>query len=102
MTGRVTITRGTFPDHFDVDVDVPCVVRPAAAQGQLETVSGGEQVALHMYDVRLPYQQDIVRGDVLTVTRSADDLAVGRWLTVVQVITDDEQTTRIVIAKESR
>ena len=102
MNSRVTITRGTFPTHVTVDFDVPCVIRPSATPGQIETTSGAEQVALHMYEVRLPYQQDVVRDDVFTVERSPDDLAVGRFLTVVQVITDDEQTTRIVIAKESR
>lgn len=102
LTGRCTITRGTYPDHADVATDVHCVVRPSSHAVVDVDLAGAEQVAIHAYDVRLPVDQDIARGDVVTVTRSADPLMQGRWLTVFAVVTDEWVTTRIAVCKEDR
>lgn len=100
LSGRCTLSRGVYPD-LDTVEDVPCRVRPSQ-RAVTEVQSGGEEVALHLYDVRLFADQDVARGDVVTVTRSADPLLVGRWLTVVEVVTDEWQTTRIAVCMEGR
>lgn len=102
MVDRCDITRGTYPDHVRVASEVPCVVRPARGGGRSEIVQGGEAVTLHFYDVRLPYDQDVRRGDVLTVTRSDDPQMVDRAVTVRESTIDSEQTSRLVVAEESR
>lgn len=101
LTGRAALTRGTWPDVVTVDPDVHCRVRPSLRH-TVEVSSGGEQVALSVYDVRVPYETDIRRGDVLTLTRSADALQVGWWTTVVEVVVDEWVTTRIAVCHTSR
>lgn len=102
LTGRCTITRGAYPDHVTVGSDVPCVVRPSSNATVDVDVAGGEQVAIHMYDVRLPVDQDVSRGDVITITQTADPLLQGRWLSVFEVVNDEWMTTRIAVCKEDR
>lgn len=99
MTARCDITRGTQP-NLETTKDVPCVVRPSN-MSNTQVSSGGEQVGLHLYDVRLPYDTDIRRGDVLTITRSRDPQMVGRWITVREATIDEELTSKVVVAEES-
>jgi hypothetical protein len=99
LSGRCTITRGTYPDLTYV-YDVPCVVRPAQAQ-RGDVTSGGERLALHLYDVRLPYETDVRRGDTLTITKSRDPQMVDRAITVTESTLDSELTSRTVVAQES-
>lgn len=80
---------------------LPCVVRPSLRH-TTEVQHGGEQVALSVYDVRVPYEADVRRGDVLTVTRSADVLQVGEWVTVIEVVMDEWVATRIAVCHRSR
>ena len=102
MTARCTITRGTYPNHADVDTDVPCGVRPSDRVAREDELASGGVAHLHLFDVRLPYDQDVVKGDVLTITTSRDPQLEGRYLTVVQVLTTETVTTRTVICEESR
>ena len=99
MTARCDITRGTLP-NLETTEGVPCVVRPSQ-MSNTQVSSGGEQVGLHLYDVRLPYDTDVRRGDVLTITRSRDPQMVGRWITVREATIDEELTSKVVVAEES-
>ena len=101
LTGRCTVTRGDWPETVTVDTDVGCVVRPSQ-QARTEVSSGGEQVSLHVYDVRVPWGLDVERGDVLTVDSSRDPQMVGRSLTVIEVTADEWAATRMVVCQESR
>jgi hypothetical protein len=101
MVDRVDITRGTWPDVETVAANVGTVIRPSQRITE-EIPSGGTQVIMHAYDLRLPVNVEVERGDVITVVRSHDDRLVGRWLTVFEVVADTEQTSRIVVCKESR
>lgn len=101
LKDKVVITRGSHPNVTTVAEHVPAVVRPSQ-RATVEVSSGGQTVAMHAYDIRIPYDQDVARGDVLTITESADSELVGRWLTVHDVVADSEQTSRIVVCWESR
>lgn len=101
LKDRVTVTRGSFPTVTTVAAGVAAVVRPSQ-RATVEVSSGGQTVAMHAYDIRVPVGTDVERGDVLTVTASADANLVGRWLTVHDVVADSEQTSRIVVCWESR
>jgi hypothetical protein len=99
LTGRCTITRGTYPDLTSV-VGVPCVVRPKSS-GLSETMQGGAALVQNFYDVRLSETADVRRGDVLTITASDDPQMVGRFLTVRESTIDEWQTVRRVVCEES-
>ena len=101
LTGRCTVTRGDWPEYETVDTDVGCVVRPSQ-QHTTEVTSGGQQVSLHVYEVRVPWDLDVERGDMLTVDKSRDPKMVGRALTVVEVVADEWAATRMVVCQESR
>lgn len=101
MTGRCDVTRGDWPDESTVGSNVRCAVRPSL-RANTEASVGGDQVALHVYDVRVPWDLDVERGDVVTVTVSDDPQLVGRHLTVVEVSGDEWGALRILICHESR
>jgi hypothetical protein len=100
-TGRANLTRGTYPDLETVDDDLPVVVRPADRSGVQDVSSGGAAVAMHFYDVEVPFGTDIRRGDVLTITRSRDPQMMGRWLTVRESTIDEELASKRVLCEES-
>ena len=97
---RVDITRGTFPDVVTVATDVPAFIRTSGTVTR-EVSSGGENVVISGYQVRLPSDTDCQRGDVLTVRKSTDAEQVGRFLTVIEPVLGTEQTSRIVSCHES-
>jgi hypothetical protein len=99
LKGRCTITRGTYPNLTSIP-NVPCRVRPSL-RATNEVASGGEVRALHLYDVRLPFETDIRRGDTLHITRSSDPQMVNRWLTVREATIDEDIASRTVVAEES-
>jgi len=101
FTGRLTIARGRHPNVITAAQDVPCKVRPSE-RASAEVASGGDQVTLGVFDVVVPYGTDLQRGDVLTLTRSYDDMQVGWWCTVVEVLVDEEVTNRVAIGHRSR
>ena len=101
LTGRCTVTRGTYPNVETVYEDLPCLVRPSQ-RATTEVSSGGEQVSLSVYDVRVPYDTDLRRGDGITLTRSQDVLQVGEWVTVVEVVVDEWTASRVAVAHRSR
>ena len=101
FTGRCTVTRGTWPDVVTAYTDLPCLVRPSQ-RATTEVSSGGEQVSLAVYDVRVPYDTELRRGDVVTLTRSQDVLQVGEWVTVVEVVVDEWTASRVAVAHRSR
>ncbi len=104
LTSRCTISRGTYPDQVDVATDVPCLIRPAmgrSTSSEVEVV-GAETVAVHVYDVKFRFDQDVQRDDVVTVTRTADPLLQGRWLSVHGVVNDEWLTSRIAVCTEDR
>lgn len=101
MDSRCTITRGTHPDVTTVATDAPCIVVPSERVSR-EVEAGGETVRLHLHEVTLLPNQDVEQGDVITVTTSRDGALVGRYLTVVDEVTDDWVTNRRVIAVEGR
>lgn len=101
MTTKVTVSRGVWPSVTNVATDVPAVVRPSGTSRRT-VQSGGDQLDVAAYDVRLPAGQDVVEGDVLTVTASRDSEMVGRWLTVDHVLVDEWQTSRRVVCSEAR
>lgn len=101
MKDRVTITRGAHPTVATVATAVPATVRPSS-RATVEAESGGQTVAMHAYDLRVPVGTDVRRDDVVQVTSSPDAELVGRWLTVYEVVADTEQTSRIVVCRESR
>jgi len=101
LKDRVTVTRGSHPNVTTVATGVPAVVRPSQ-RATVEVSSGGQTVAMHAYDIRVPVATDARRGDVLTVTSSPDGNLVGRWLTVHDVVADSEQTSRVLVCWESR
>jgi hypothetical protein len=100
MSARCTITRGTHPDVSTVATDVECVIRPSL-RAPSEVTSGGTRYGLHLYDVRLPYDTDVRRGDVVTVTRSRDPQMAGRAVRVRESTIDEYLTTKTVVAEES-
>lgn len=100
MTARCTVVRGTYPDLETVHADLPCLVRPTL-RASTEVTSGGDELGLHRYDVLVPYDSDLRRGDVLTITKSRDPQMVGRWITVREATIDEELTSRRVVAEES-
>jgi hypothetical protein len=100
LSGRCTVTRGTWPDLTTVAENLPCVWRPSL-RAATEVTSGGTEYGLHLYDGRMPYDTDIRRGDVVTITRSRDPQMVGRWLTVREVTIDEYLTSKVVVAEES-
>jgi hypothetical protein len=97
---RCTLTRGTYPD-LTPTADIPCSVSPMPSGTTGEVQSGGTAMVLNFYRVLLPYDLDVRRGDVLTITRSRDPRMVGRWLTVREATIDEDLTSRIVICEES-
>jgi hypothetical protein len=100
LSGRCTVTRGTWPNVETVAEDVPCAFRPSLV-ASAEVGSGGRQYGLHMYDGTLHTAADIRRGDVCTFTRSRDARMVGRWLTVREATIDEYLASRKVVAEES-
>lgn len=101
MTSRVTITRGTWPNLTTVAADVPALVRPTDMATR--TVSqGGAELQVAGYMVRVDAAEDVLEGDVLTVTASRDEEMVGRWLTVDELVVDEWQTSRRLICMEAR
>jgi hypothetical protein len=98
---RATVTRGTHPTVTTVHASLPVRVRPSQ-RATTEVESGGETVALHLYDVETDPTADLRRHDVLTILSSEDPKMVGRWLTVIEVTGDDWQAGRRVVCQESR
>lgn len=103
LTDRCTVTRGTYPDHVNVAVGVPCQVRASSSRANREVdVAQGETITLPVYELRVPYTTDIARGDVISVTASIDPQFTGRWLTAVEVTADSLVATRVVTCREQQ
>lgn len=103
LEDRCTITRGTYPDHADVDTDVPCQVRASSSRANREVdVAQGEVITLPVYELRVPHDQDIKRDDGVTITRSRDPEFDGRFLTAVEVTADSLVATRVVTCREQQ
>jgi hypothetical protein len=84
-----------------VHADYPCRVRPS--QRATRTVDfGGEQVTVHLYDVKVPQDCAAKKGDVVTVRASRDAALVDRPLIVREATHDEYVVTRVLLCEESR
>lgn len=102
MVDRVNVTRGSYPAVTTVATSVACRIMSPSRRATEETASGGETVALHAYNVRVPEGTDVARDDVLTIVASRDPGLVGRWLTVFEVVNDTYQITKMLVCREAR
>lgn len=101
MVDRADVTRGAHPSVTTTETSVPCRIMPST-RATVETSSGGETVAVHAYDVRVPKGTDVFRNDVLTIVESRDPELVGKWLTVFEVVNDTYQITKMLVCREAR
>jgi hypothetical protein len=62
----------------------------------------GEQIALSMYDLKVPHDLDARKDDVFEPTTSRDPNLIGRHLVVREVVYDEWVVTRVLICEESR
>jgi len=79
----------------------PADVKPLDVQNR-EVQAGEREVALRSFEVRLPFDEPaaIARGDLVTVTASADPRLVGRVLTVTGVGHGGRRTARHLDAED--
>lgn len=101
MVDRADVTRGAHPSVTTTETSVPCRIMPST-RATVEASSGGETVAVHAYDVRVPKGTDVFRNDVLTIVESRDPELVGKWLTVFEVVNDTYQITKMLVCREAR
>lgn len=94
-------TTGIYESSGDQTYSGPCLVRPAERDFRKASF-GGNQVSVHMYEVRLPKDTEAEVLDIITVTASNDSGLVGRHLVVRDVLFDEWSTVRKVIAEEVR
>lgn len=111
MTDTVTITRVTGQTYNSTTMAYepttatvytgPADVKPLDVQNR-EVQAGEREVALRSFDVRLPFDEPaaVVRGDLLTVTASADAGLVGRVLTITGVGHGGRRTARHLDAED--
>jgi hypothetical protein len=110
MTDTITISRVTGqvynPATLDYDPTTatlytgPADVKPLDLQNR-EVQAGEREVAVRSFDVKLPFGTaaanvagDFTRGDVVTVTSSADASLIGRMLVVTGVGHGGRRTAR--------
>ena len=91
--GALSTATDTYATSFAAVYAGPCRVKPAAAE-QVRT-SGEVAVSTRRYTVSVPLAVATVqRGDVLTVTASADPALVGRPLVVIDFTLGELVTAR--------
>lgn len=92
---------GTYTDPETTIYSGPVGLRPQGTEARIVEY-GGQAVTLRTYDVELPADTDVRRGDELTVTASPLDAdLVGRTLTVIDVLYDDRQVVRRAVVQDN-
>lgn len=80
-----------------------CWVSPSTRATSTRIVdAAGQQVTIHLYDVKVPLDAYAVKGDVVTINESRDSLLVGGSLIVREVVTREHLTARILVCEEAR
>lgn len=109
MLETCTVTRKTgaalgaddkYVDTFDTVYTGPCRLRPFRSGHNTE--SGQVAVMMRGYDVQLPFDVPGVfdRGDIVTITQSADPSAVARPMVVTEVNFSGTQTCRHLLVED--
>lgn len=80
-----------------------CWVRPSTRATSTRNVDvAGQQVTLHLYDVKVPWDATAEKDDVVTVTTSRDPLLEGRQMIVREVVVREYGASRTLVCQESR
>lgn len=99
--GTLNETTGVYNNTGTVVYEGECLVRPADANFRRVQTPGAEKT-VHVYNIKLPHNTAVNVHDVLTVTGSMDEGMVGRSMIIRDVIFDEWQTSRYIVAEEVR
>ncbi len=91
---------GEYVESPSTDVyEGPCMVRPTAGAARV-VERGGQAVSLRLYDVTLPAGTAVQVEDIVTVTASSDPGLIDQVMHVLDVVYDDQQVNRRIVAED--